>query len=148
MPPSSSNSTSPPTAIRPLSGFNRPATMLSTLVLPAPDGPNRAVSPGPARRVSVIVASPSRRLTSISAAGRALGMSYRRAWMLVDVMNRCWREPLVETLAGGSRGGGARVTALGGEVLGHYRALLDRVEAAAQGAPLGSLEAALLDVPR
>lgn len=85
---------------------------------------------------------------SISAAGRALGMSYRRAWMLVDVMNRCWREPLVETLAGGSHGGGAQVTAFGSDILRHYRALLGQVEAAAQGASLGSLEAAVLEAPR
>lgn len=43
---------------------------------------------------------------SISGAGRALGMSYRRAWLLVDVMNRCWKESLVETTPGSSQGGG------------------------------------------
>ena len=57
---------------------------------------------------------------SISAAARALGMSYRRAWLLVDTMNQCFREPVVETLTGGQRGGGARVTALGHEVLRRY----------------------------
>ena len=46
---------------------------------------------------------------SISAAGRSLGMSYRRAWLLVDTMNRCFAEPLVETTAGA----GARVTPAG-----------------------------------
>ena len=51
---------------------------------------------------------------SISGAGRALGMSYRRAWMLVDTMNRCWSKPLVETAPGGSARGGARVTRVGG----------------------------------
>jgi len=60
---------------------------------------------------------------SISAAGRALGMSYRRAWLLVDTMNRCWAEPLVETAAGGARGGGARVTEAGQAVLAGYRQL-------------------------
>ncbi len=60
---------------------------------------------------------------SISAAARALGMSYRRAWLLVDTMNRCWAEPLVETAAGGSKGGGARISEAGRAVLAEYRAL-------------------------
>jgi len=50
---------------------------------------------------------------SISAAGRALGMSYRRAWLLVDTMNGCWREPLVETQKGGGPDRGAAVTDFG-----------------------------------
>lgn len=61
---------------------------------------------------------------SISAAARAMDMSYRRAWLLVDAMNRCWREPLVETSPGSSHGHGARLTPFGEDVLGHYRALL------------------------
>lgn len=60
---------------------------------------------------------------SISAAGRALGMSYRRAWLLVDAMRRCWSDPLVETLAGGGKERGARVTEHGRAVLRAYRAL-------------------------
>lgn len=64
---------------------------------------------------------------SISAAGRAMGMSYRRAWLLVDAMNRCWREPLVETVAGGSRDRGARLSQTGREVLERYRALQARL---------------------
>ncbi|WP_066713652.1 winged helix-turn-helix domain-containing protein, partial [Sphingomonas adhaesiva] len=52
---------------------------------------------------------------SISAAGRALGISYRRCWLLVDEMNRCWRERLVVTGRGG--GGGAAVTDAGRRVL-------------------------------
>jgi len=86
---------------------------------------------------------------SISAAGRALGMSYRRTWMLVDAMNRCWREPLVETLAGGSHGGGARVTATGQEVLACYRAVQDAACGAAGGAKAWpALQAVLRDEPR
>ncbi|GAA4760967.1 LysR family transcriptional regulator [Stakelama sediminis] len=57
---------------------------------------------------------------SISAAARAMGMSYRRGWMLVDSMNRCWTEKLVETAAGRS---GAQLTPCGKAVLTHYRAL-------------------------
>jgi molybdate transport system regulatory protein len=52
-----------------------------------------------------------------------MDMSYRRAWMLVDVMNRCFKSPLVETSKGGSHGGGARLSPLGEEVLAHYRAM-------------------------
>jgi molybdate transport system regulatory protein len=60
---------------------------------------------------------------SISAAARALGMSYRRAWLLVDTMNQCFKTPVVETLTGGQRGGGARVTEFGQDVLNRYRAM-------------------------
>ena len=58
---------------------------------------------------------------SITAAARSLGMSYRRAWLLVDTMNRCFREPLVEAEAGGKRGGGARLTTSGLVAAGRYR---------------------------
>ncbi len=58
---------------------------------------------------------------SISAAGRALGMSYRRTWQLVTAMNTHFREPLVITAAGGSSGGGAQLTPLGADVLARYR---------------------------
>lgn len=60
---------------------------------------------------------------SIAAAGRALGMSYRRSWILVDEMNRCFRERLVETLTGGGRERGARLTDTGRKVLAAYREL-------------------------
>lgn len=58
---------------------------------------------------------------SISAAGQHLGMSYRRTWLLVDTMNRCFREPLVETATGGSKGGGTRLTESGIDMLKQYR---------------------------
>jgi molybdate transport system regulatory protein len=60
---------------------------------------------------------------SISAAGRVLGMSYRRTWLLVDEMNRCFRDRLVETLSGGGRERGARLTELGRAALQAYRNL-------------------------
>lgn len=73
---------------------------------------------------------------SITKAGKAMGMSYRRAWLLVDVMNRCWAAPLVETAAGGAKGGGARLTATGREVLAAYRTLEASIVAAAhEGEP-------------
>lgn len=81
------------------------------------------MGPGKAALLDAIAAT-----GSISGAGRALGMSYRRAWLLVDVMNRCWAEPLVETAAGGSHGGGARITPLGLEILAAYRKLEDAIE--------------------
>jgi molybdate transport system regulatory protein len=67
---------------------------------------------------------------SISAAARAMGMSYRRAWLLADTMNQCFCEALVHAAPGGSRGGGARLTPFGRDVLARYR----RMETKAQTA--------------
>lgn len=67
---------------------------------------------------------------SISAAARALGMSYRRAWLLVEEMNHCFRQPLVATATGGSKGGGAHVTELGHAILKRYLAMERRAQAA------------------
>lgn len=105
-------------------------------------GPEIAMGPGKAALLDAIAAT-----GSISAAGRALGMSYRRAWLLVDVMNRCWEAPLVETAAGGSHGGGARVTPLGVEILAAYRRLEGAIEAAAAEA-LAPLAGKLAPEPR
>lgn len=63
---------------------------------------------------------------SISAAARQMGMSYRRAWNLVDAMNKEFRTPVVETSAGGRRGGGAVVTELGREVVRRYRSIEEK----------------------
>ena len=60
---------------------------------------------------------------SISAAGRALRMSYRRTWELVEELNRSLGTPVVETAAGGSGGGGAVLTAAGKAVIARYRAI-------------------------
>ena len=60
---------------------------------------------------------------SIAAAARDMGMSYRRAWLLVDVMNRSFRKPLVETGRGGAERGGTSLTGLGRSIVAHYRAL-------------------------
>ena len=67
---------------------------------------------------------------SISGAARAMGMSYRRAWTLVEAMNRDFRNPLIETSAGGSGGGGAHITDAGREALRRYRAMEDKASAA------------------
>jgi molybdate transport system regulatory protein len=66
---------------------------------------------------------------SISAAGKHLGMSYRRAWLLVDAMNRCFHQPLVETATGGTQGGGTRLTPLGVDVLVRYQQLQKEIRA-------------------
>lgn len=58
---------------------------------------------------------------SIAAAGRRMGMSYKRAWALVESMNSMFRAPLVEAAKGGIGGGGARLTATGAEILAAYR---------------------------
>ena len=79
---------------------------------------------------------------SIAAAARALGMSYRRAWLLVDTMNRCFREPVVAAEAGGAQGGGAALTPLGAAVVRHYRAAEARAAKAAD-AEIAALTALL-----
>jgi len=60
---------------------------------------------------------------SIAGAGRRMGMSYRRAWSLVDEMNSAFATPLVTSARGGAQGGGAALTADGRAVLAHYRAM-------------------------
>ncbi len=63
------------------------------------------------------------RAGSISAAGRAMKMSYRRAWELVEDLNRHLGEPVVETASGGAGGGGARLTPAGAMLVQQYRAM-------------------------
>jgi molybdate transport system regulatory protein len=65
---------------------------------------------------------------SLSEAARRLRFSYRRAWMLVDAMNKRWPSPLVTTATGGKRGGGTRITERGELVLRSYRELQLRLE--------------------
>ena len=60
---------------------------------------------------------------SITAAAKKLGMSYRRAWLLVDETNRCVVRPAVQTAAGGPNGGGAALTPVGVLLVRRYRAL-------------------------
>jgi molybdate transport system regulatory protein len=67
---------------------------------------------------------------SISAAGRKLGMSYRKAWLMVDEMNRCFVHSVVEATKGGTRGGGARVTENGMEALARFRVVQAKAQAA------------------
>jgi molybdate transport system regulatory protein len=69
---------------------------------------------------------------SISAAARALGMSYRRAWLLVEAVNHALREPAVTAEMGGRHGGGAVVTPTGERVLGLYRTIESHARTAAK----------------
>ena len=106
-------------------------------------GDHIAMGPGKADLLDAIAQS-----GSISAAGRAMGMSYRRAWLLVDVMNRCWARPLVETMPGGAARSGARLSEEGARVLAHYRAMQASIGAVEQGPDWAALNAALRPTPR
>lgn len=100
-------------------------------------GSKRSIGPGKIRLLEEIGHG-----GSISQAGRTLGMSYRRAWLLIDDLNRCFRQPVVRAKSGGSQGGGAELTEFGAELVRDYRA----IESAASGAAksrLRGLEAAL-----
>ncbi|HXU67665.1 MAG TPA: winged helix-turn-helix domain-containing protein [Casimicrobiaceae bacterium] len=81
-------------------------------------GDDIAIGPGKIDLLEAIGAN-----GSITAAARALGMSYRRAWLLVDTMNRCFETPVVTTEAGGVSGGGTRLTPAGKEVVRRYRSI-------------------------
>lgn len=87
-------------------------------------GEDIAFGPGKADLLEAIVAT-----GSISSGAAKIGMSYRRAWLLVETMNRCFAEPLVSAARGGAQGGGATLTATGREVLDRYRAMQAEVRA-------------------
>lgn len=69
---------------------------------------------------------------SISAAARALGMSYKRAWRLIDSLNQGFGRPVVETAIGGKQGGGATLSKLGQQLVERYTALENRLNSAAR----------------
>lgn len=75
-----------------------------------------AVGPGKIRLLEQV-----RETGSIAAAGRSMDMSYRRAWLLIDALNRMFRQPVVATKLGGKAGGGAELTPFGLELIDHYR---------------------------
>lgn len=83
---------------------------------------------------------------SIAASGRRLGMSYKRAWSLVETLNVMFEGPLVECTRGGARFGGARLTELGERVLALYRKL-EAKSVKSTGREVAALEA-LLSAPR
>ena len=88
-------------------------------------GSEQSLGPGKAALLEAI-----REAGSISAAARALGMAYRHAWELVDDLNACFALAAVETAAGGRKGGGARLTPFGAELVRRFR----EMEAAAEAA--------------
>lgn len=67
---------------------------------------------------------------SISAAGRAMDMSYRRAWLLVDALNSMFNMPVVESQRGGKQGGGAALTEFGNALLHNYQQMQEKLERA------------------
>jgi len=77
---------------------------------------------------------------SISAAARAMGMSYKRAWLLIDALNQGFGAPVLATATGGRGGGGAVLTPLGRAIVDHYERLERRLNAAV-GPELAALEA-------
>lgn len=103
-------------------------------------GEREMIGPGKAELLERIA-----RCGSIAAAGREMGMSYKRAWELVGTLNAMFRAPLVESTRGGPGGGGAVLTDTGRAVLNRYRAF--EAEAAKAGAaPLSELRAMLADI--
>ena len=114
--------------------MNAITTRLTVRVL---RGEDVAMGPGKADLLTAI-----RDTGSISGAARAMNMSYRRAWMLVDVMNRSFRQPLVHSAVGGQKGGGARLTEDGERALRLFR----EMEAAARTAAQPALEALMREL--
>ena len=70
---------------------------------------------------------------SITAAARAAEMSYRRAWLLVDQMNKTFRAPVVRTHTGGNTRGGAQLTPLGQDIVARYQELVEQVQCRSTG---------------
>jgi molybdate transport system regulatory protein len=84
-----------------------------------------AIGPGKAELIERVAET-----GSISAAARAMGMSYRRAWQLAEALNKDFREPVIITAIGGTRGGGARVTPFGRRLVSQFHAMEDKASAA------------------
>lgn len=96
------------------------------------DDPDMALGPGKIALLEAIEET-----GSISAAGRKLGMSYRRAWLLVDALNRTFNRPVITTATGGKEGGGTALTATGADVVRRYR----KIEAMATAATAKEISA-------
>ena len=84
-----------------------------------------ALGPGKAELIERIAQT-----GSISAAARAMGMSYRRAWQLAEALNRDFRERVIATATGGKRGGGAQATPFGRRLAAEFRAMEGKASAA------------------
>ncbi|MFM2388727.1 MAG: molybdenum-pterin-binding protein MopA [Pseudomonadota bacterium] len=103
-------------------------------------GSNAMLGPGKADLLDHI-----RETGSITAAGAAMGMSYKRAWGLVETLNATFREPVVVTARGGAKGGGAQLTETGLAVLAHYRKIEARLREGSE-ADLAVLRGLLADM--
>jgi molybdate transport system regulatory protein len=104
-------------------------------------GATGMIGPGKAELLERIA-----RTGSIAAAGREMGMSYKRAWEIIGTLNAMFAESLVESTRGGPGGGGAVLTETGQRVLSLYRRF--EAEAAQAGAAtLAELQALLVDIP-
>jgi len=108
------------------SSLNDPSSHRMQLRMRVYRGSDIAIGPGKIALLQAI-----ERTHSISAAARELGMSYRRAWLLVDELNRSLREPAVATATGGAHGGGSAVTPSGLALIQCYRAIEDTAITAA-----------------
>jgi molybdate transport system regulatory protein len=128
-------------AIRPIvvswSHQHKVGAVNSRLTLRVDFGSRRSIGPGKIRLLEEIG-----RGGSISQAGRSLGMSYRRAWLLIDDLNRSFRQAVVRAKSGGTAGGGAVLTEFGTQLVRDYRAI-ETVAAGAAKSRLRRLEAEL-----
>jgi molybdate transport system regulatory protein len=106
------------------------------------NGDDIAVGPGKIALLEAIANA-----GSITAAAKSLGMSYRRAWLLVDTMNRCFKTRVVETEAGGSHGGGTQLTAVGAQLVSSYR-LIEARAAKAGATEIATLTRLLAPPPK
>ena len=104
-------------------------------------GPGQRIGPGKIALLEHIAA-----LGSISAGGRALSMSYRRAWELIEDLNRLFGKPVVESKSGGRKGGGATLKPLGLSLISRYRAM-ERAAAAAAESHLQALKREIAEAP-
>ena len=111
---------------------------MARLTLRLDFGPGRAIGHGKIRLLEAV-----RDYGSISAAGRSMGMSYRRAWLLIDELNHIFEEPVIDAKHGGSGGGGAELTPFGHRVVERYRSIEVKAHAAA-AVDLDALAAATL----
>src|SRR5271154_4350298 len=98
---------------------------MARLTLRLDFGPGQAVGHG---KISLLEAI--RDHGSISGAGRSMGMSYRRAWLLVDALNAFFDQPVIATKHGGQGGGGAELIAFGSRVVERYHAIEAKAPAA------------------
>ena len=116
-------------------------TRQASLSLRVDFGAHGFLGPGKVRLMELIAEH-----GSISAAGKTMGMSYRRAWLLVDEINKIFRSPLVEKQMGGTGGGGAVLTKFGQDVVQRFRAI-ERETAAAVVSHLNAFKTALAPRP-